>query len=221
MTGSSSRRRPARLPAAADLDVELGRIAAMTIDELRALWRKIRGFEPPEALTKDLIARALAHFLQDERLGGLRPDLRKLLASLPTKGAAPMRHLKVGSVIVREHQGAVHEVMIVPNGFCWQGKVYASLSTIARKITGTSWNGPRFFGLRGGEPAPSTAEAREPAQPRKKALVGSKSIQSGPSTAAERVAAHAVGATAAPRFARPSALIARSRRSSERPEGRP
>ena len=81
MTGSPSRRRPARLPAAADLDAELGRIAAMTIDELRDLWRATRRREPPEALTKDLIARALAHFLQDERLGGLRPDLRKLLAS--------------------------------------------------------------------------------------------------------------------------------------------
>ncbi|HZZ25330.1 MAG TPA: DUF2924 domain-containing protein [Roseiarcus sp.] len=132
-----------------------------------------------------------------------------------------MRHLKVGSIIVREFQGAVHEVMIVPDGFCWQGTVYASLSTIARKITSTSWNGPRFFGLRGGDPAPSTAEGREPAQPRKKALVGSKSVQSCPSAPAERVVADAVGATAAPRFVRPSALIARSRRSSERPEGRP
>ena len=42
----------------------------------------------------------------------------------------------------------------MPDGFCWRGEVYASLSTIARKITGTSWNGPRFFGLRGGEEAP-------------------------------------------------------------------
>ncbi|MGH6798841.1 MAG: DUF2924 domain-containing protein [Roseiarcus sp.] len=220
MTISYSRRLPARLSAAADLDAELGRVAAMTIDQLRDLWREARGRDPPQALTKDMIARALAHFLQDERLGGLRPRLRKLLASLSAKSVAPMRHLKAGSVIVREYQGKVHEVTIVPDGFCWQGKVYASLSTIARKMTGTSWNGPRFFGLRGGEPAPSTAAAREPTQPRKKALVGSKSIQSNPSTA-ERVVSDAGGATAAPRFARPSALIARSRRSSERPEGRP
>jgi hypothetical protein len=189
------------LPAAADLDAELGRIAAMTIDELRSLWRETLRREPPEALTKDLIARALAHFLQDEHLGGLRPDLRKLLTSLAAKGAGPTRHLKVGSVIVREYQGKVHEVMVVPEGFCWQGKVYASLSIIARKITGTSWNGPRFFGLRDGEPAPSSAEAREPAQPRKKTIVGSKSIQSGPSTAAERVAIDTVVTSRASRFA--------------------
>jgi hypothetical protein len=61
-----------------------------------------------------------------------------------------MRHLKVGSVIVREHLGKVHEVLVVPSGFCCQGQIYSSLSTIAGKITGTRWNGPRFFGLRGG-----------------------------------------------------------------------
>ena len=201
MTGAYSCRRPARLPAAADLDVEVGRIAAMTIDELRSLWREARGREPPQALTKDMIARALAHFLQDERLGGLRPRLRKLLASLSAKSVVPMRHLKAGSVIVREYQGKVHEVMVVPDGFCWQGKVYASLSTIARKITGTSWSGPRFFGLRSGEPAPSSAEAREPAEPRKKTIVGSKSIRSGPSTAAERVAIDTVVTSRESRFA--------------------
>jgi hypothetical protein len=52
--------------------------------------------------------------------------------------------------MVREHQGTLHEVMVVPGGFCWQDKTYPSLSTIAQAITGTSWNGPRFFGLRGG-----------------------------------------------------------------------
>jgi hypothetical protein len=65
--------------------------------------------------------------------------------------------VKVGSIIVREHQGKLHEVLVVPDGFCWQGQIFASLSTIARKITGTSWNGPRFFGLRG------VAEAEVPA----------------------------------------------------------
>ena len=39
---------------------------------------------------------------------------------------------------------------MVPGGFSWQDKTYPSLSTIAQAITGTSWNGPRFFGLRGG-----------------------------------------------------------------------
>jgi len=52
------------------------------------------------------------------------------------------------TVMVREHQGTLHEVMIVPGGFCWQQKTYPSLSTIAQAITGTSWNGPHFFSTR-------------------------------------------------------------------------
>ena len=70
--------------------------------------------------------------------------------------------MKVGSVIVREYQGELHEVLVVPDGFCWRGEVFASLSIIARRITGTSWNGPRFFGLRGGIEA-AAADAVVPA----------------------------------------------------------
>ena len=52
-------------------------------------------------------------------------------------------------MLVREYQGERHEVVVVPDGFHWRGTTYAGLSTIARAITGTIWNGPRFFGLRG------------------------------------------------------------------------
>jgi hypothetical protein len=119
----------------------------MNIDQLRALWRERRGKEAPIALSKDLIARALAYWAQEERLGGLSPRLLRLLASVSRTGSH-RRHLKVGSVIVREYQGRLHEVTVVPGGFSWQGQVYSSLSTVAQKITGTNWNGPRFFGLR-------------------------------------------------------------------------
>lgn len=144
-----SKRRPASSPAASDLDSELASIAAMSASQLKDDWRRKRGGDPPEALSKDLIARALAHWLQEERLGGLDPHVRKLVGSLAKKNGAPVRHLKIGSVIVREYQGKLHEVFVAPDGFTWQGETYASLSVIAKKITGTSWNGPRFFGLRG------------------------------------------------------------------------
>ena len=120
----------------------------MNIDQLRAIWRERRGEDAPTALSKDLIARAIAYWAQEERLGGLSPRLLRLLASVSKTGSHRTRHLKVGSVIVREHQGKLHEVTVVPDGFCWQGHVYSSLSTVAQKITGTNWNGPRFFGLR-------------------------------------------------------------------------
>jgi hypothetical protein len=79
-----------------------------------------------------------------------------------------MRRVKVGSVIVREYQRKLHEVMVVPDGFLWQGQIYSSLSTIALRITGTSWSGRRFFGLRDGAgPGPSAGAAREPSLTKK------------------------------------------------------
>ncbi|MGE0196494.1 MAG: DUF2924 domain-containing protein, partial [Methylocystis sp.] len=108
--------------------------------------------------------RALAHWLQEERLGGLETPLRRLLATVAKKGGMPARRLKVGSVIVREYQGKAQEVLVVPNGFYWEGQVYPSLSTIALKITGTKWNGPRFFGLRGAEEAERLPDAEKTTQ---------------------------------------------------------
>jgi hypothetical protein len=92
----------------------------------------------------------IAYRVQERRLGKLGHETRKLLDRWAKGGAQPVRHLKVGTVMVREHQGTLHEVMAVPGGFCWQDKTYRNLSTIAQAITGMSWNGPRFFGLREG-----------------------------------------------------------------------
>jgi len=168
MARSTARWQPALPPVVTDLDAELDCIAKLGVEDLRALWRERRGQEPPEAVSKDLTARALAHWLQEEHLGGLASPLRKLLASLSVKGAEPMRRVKVGSVIVREYQGKLHDVMVVPNGFLWQGQIYSSLSTIALRITGTSWSGRRFFGLRDGAgPGSSAGAAREPSLTKK------------------------------------------------------
>ena len=120
----------------------------MTVEQLRAFWRERFASDPPAAFSKALLARAICYRLQEQTSGGLSASTDRLLRSLIKPGAEPPRRVKVGSVLVREHQGVVHEVLVVPGGFCWQGKTYDSLSTIAKTITGTSWNGPRFFGLR-------------------------------------------------------------------------
>jgi Protein of unknown function (DUF2924) len=72
-------------------------------------------------------------------------------------------------VLLREYQGERHTVTVVPNGYLWRETAYASLSTIARAITGTAWSGPRFFGLRSGadrskdiEHEPAGSLARHP-----------------------------------------------------------
>jgi hypothetical protein len=142
------------------VDSEIERISAMNAGQLRAYWREMFGVEPPPAFSRDLLARGLAYRLQERAYGGLAPQTARLLRSLTfAPGTEPPRRVKVGSVIVREHKGMLHEVMVVPGGFCWRGATYGSLSTIARKITGVSWNGPRFFGLRTKE------EARTPKSP--------------------------------------------------------
>jgi hypothetical protein len=147
MARKTSKAQPASAPAEA-LDANLARIGAMNIDQLRACWRKTFASDPPAAFSKDLLARAICYRLQEQQLGGLPAAVSRLLRSLGKPGVEPPRQVKIGSVIIREHQSLVHEVLVVPGGFCWQGKTYDNLSKIATRITGVSWNGPRFFGLR-------------------------------------------------------------------------
>ena len=152
MALGSKGKQPPIEPAVINFEAGLSEIAALGTDDLKARWQQIQGRPAPAALSRDILARALAYWLQEEHLGGLDLRTRKLLARISKGGEGPSaRRVKVGSVIVREYQGLLHEVLVVPDGFCWQGQIFASLSTIARKITGTSWNGPRFFGLRGPE----------------------------------------------------------------------
>jgi Protein of unknown function (DUF2924) len=158
MALSCTSTRPASAPAES-LDIALARIGAMTIEQLRGWWRETTGSEPPAAFSKDLLARGICYRLQEQASGGLSASCARLLQALAKPGAEPPRHIKVGTIVVREHQGVVHEVLVVPGGFCWQGRTYASLSTIAKTITGTAWNGPRFFGLRSRKTPDQPAEA--------------------------------------------------------------
>ncbi len=140
-------------PQAANLEQDITRIDGMNVDALRVEWRRVFGTDPPPAFSKDLLSRAIANRLQELALGAVNPSTSRLLRSLLKPGAEPPRQVKIGSVIVREHRGIIHEVLVTPDGFCWRGKTYDSLSTVAKKITGVTWNGPRFFGLRSSKPA--------------------------------------------------------------------
>jgi len=139
-----------RSPDADAVEAEVGRIRSLGITALRARWRLMFGAPPPAGLTKDMIKRVIAHRIQERAFGGLDRETKKLLDRLARgKTRAEFnRRLKPGAVLVREYQGTRHTVTVVPEGFSWQGATYPSLSIIARAITGTSWNGPRFFGLR-------------------------------------------------------------------------
>lgn len=133
------------------IEAEIDRVRSLGLDELRTLWRTTLRSSPPPALTKDLVARFICWHIQEQALGGLDRDTAKLLDSFARgdkPGAHGPRRLKPGTVLVREYQGERHTVTIVPGGYLWREATYASLSMIARAITGTAWSGPRFFGLR-------------------------------------------------------------------------
>jgi len=135
-------------PAA--IDAEVAHVRSLGIVALRTCWRSMFDKMPPAGLTKDIIARMIAFRIQEEAFGGLDKDSIKLLDRL-ARGDKPgevNRRLKPGTVLVREYKGERHTVTVMPDGFLWHETTYASLSTIARSITGTAWNGPRFFGLR-------------------------------------------------------------------------
>jgi len=156
---------------------EIDRIRSLGVDELRSLWCTTFRASPPPGFTKDLIARFLCWHIQEQAFGGLDPKTAKHLAGLARGDWSRVdrpRRLKPGTVLVREYQGARHTVTVVANGFVWREATYASLSAIAEAITGTNWNGPRFFGLRidkettvspdPGDTPPRSPNGRTPAQ---------------------------------------------------------
>jgi Protein of unknown function (DUF2924) len=126
--------------------------------ELRALWSQELGEQPPATLGRDVLALGIAYARQERRQGGLTKSVAKELdrlfdrvlrddrtgLSAALNSPLPRR----GTILVREWQGTTHHVTVVDGGFLWSGRTYRSLSGIARAITGTNWNGPRFFGMR-------------------------------------------------------------------------
>jgi hypothetical protein len=135
---------------AAAIEAEVDQIRSLGVDSLRARWRMLFGANPPKGLSKDMIGRMIAYRIQEEAFGGLDRETLKLLDRL-ARGEKPNelnRRLKTGTVLVREYNGERHTVSVAPDGFLWRDTTHSSLSIIAQAITGTKWNGPRFFGLR-------------------------------------------------------------------------
>src|SRR5262247_1113949 len=145
------------------LDVEIARLRDLDVGALRTRWHTVLGRRPPPHLPRHLLFRILAYRLQADLLGDLDPESQRLLdrSESPEKAgqrAVARRSVAVrpGTVLGREWNGQMQRVTVVEKGFAWRGKTYPSLSKIALAITGTRWNGPRFFGLRD---KPSKGEA--------------------------------------------------------------
>jgi hypothetical protein len=132
------------------LRVELG---DASLDVIRAEWRRLYRSEPPR-ISRDLLLRGIAYRRQEHQHGGLGKTTRRKLKTLAKMfrttgrvGPDPGLALKPGARLVREWHGRTHTVTVTEEGFEFAGTNYASLTKIAKKITGAHWSGPRFFGL--------------------------------------------------------------------------
>lgn len=119
----------------------------MDLRELRAEWRRLYG-EAPTTRSIELLRRLLSWRVQADQLGGFDAATRRMLET--GKAAKSPLELKPGSRLARLWNGRRIEVTVTDDGFLMEGAAYGSLSEIARKVTGTRWNGRRFFGVRHG-----------------------------------------------------------------------
>jgi hypothetical protein len=162
-TGSASTKRP--------VDHEIAHLRGLDLSGLRARWHSIFQRQAPIHLTRHLLFAVIAYRLQADRFGDLDHATRQVLDRTIAKEAGPpmssrltsfdqkRTKLTPGTVLVREWDRQSQRVMVMANGFAWNGQTYDSLSKVAFAITGTKWNGPRFFGLRD-KADRSTMEAR-------------------------------------------------------------
>jgi hypothetical protein len=144
----------------------LVRLPELGLGELRQQWRVLYKAEASPHLSRELLLRAVAYRMQEVVLGGLHPQRQRQLRQFaqhlnesPKGRISPRPELKPGTRLVREWQGRTYEVLVLDDGFSWQGTSYRSLSALARTITGTAWSGPLFFGLK-----PNRTAARKPSR---------------------------------------------------------
>jgi hypothetical protein len=139
------------------LDVEIARLRDLDLGALRARWKTVFRRQAPPHLPRHLLFRILAYRLQADHRGDLDGKSRRLLDDAASPEAAGQRavdkgrtpaSIRPGAILSRDWNGRMHRVMVLEYGFAWNGSTYPSLSKIAFAITGTRWNGPRFFGLR-------------------------------------------------------------------------
>jgi DUF2924 family protein len=148
----------------------LSRLPELDLGELRQQWRALYKADASPHLSRELLVRAVAYRMQEVALGGLRPERQRQLRHVAQQlnQTAEIRRrarleLKSGTRLVREWRGRTYEVLVLDDGFSWQGTSYRSLSALARKITGTAWSGPLFFGLKPNWPA--NRRSSQPAYP--------------------------------------------------------
>jgi hypothetical protein len=141
-------------PSDNNLTQRIGSLHGLTAQQLRDEWRRLYRGQPPR-LSRDLLIRSLAYRIQELTYGGSSKATQRKLTSLAremtVKGTVKVAvdvHLRPGARLMREWRGKMHTVVVLEDGFGFNGKSYPSLTRIAHIITGAHWSGPRFFGLK-------------------------------------------------------------------------
>lgn len=136
------------------LQDKLAALATMSPAQLRGEWLQLFRVPAPPVGHK-LLALRIAYRLQEKVMGGLPAssarEIENMVRQFGRTGGLKVKAaaLKPGTRLVREWGGATHQVLLLDKGYLYQDQHYRSLSMIARRITGTNWSGPRFFGLTG------------------------------------------------------------------------
>ena len=129
---------------------KLAELEKMSVSELRTLWLELFKNPSPKTAHRSYMIRRLIYRIQELQHGGKDSVLE---ARLQTKAnelfgrRAPIKPLP-GSVLTKEYHGVEHQVAVHTDGYEYEGRKFSSLSAVARYITGMSWSGPVFFGLK-------------------------------------------------------------------------
>jgi hypothetical protein len=166
-----NKRRNGQASTRTSVEDEIAHLRGLDLKGLRSRWQSVFGKPSPTHLTRHLLFAVIAYRLQADRFGDLDHATRQVLDRTVAKEAEPAMSARLasfdqkrseltpGTVLVREWDRQSQRVMVMAEGFAWNGQTYDSLSKVAFAITGTKWNGPRFFGLRDKEDR-SALEAR-------------------------------------------------------------
>jgi Protein of unknown function (DUF2924) len=129
---------------------KLAELTHLSRNSLAEQWAAIFGAAPPPRTSRPLMIRAVAYKMQERMFGGLPASTRRMLLgeSGTARAPGPSRQASPGTVLLREWQGATHQVIVAEGGVLYRGQRYRSLSKVARLITGSRWSGPAFFGLK-------------------------------------------------------------------------
>ena len=143
-------------PEARSIAAQVAALPGLPIGDVRALWKKLFGSEPPNSNSRPIMERRIAYRLQETEFrkqdAALLQRNQRHIAALIEKGkkVRPRVYTPVpGTVLVRRYREQEHRVTVLLDGqFEYLGQPYSSLSQVAGKITGQTWSGPLFFGLR-------------------------------------------------------------------------